>query len=250
MRNRSNEIKAGEAAHTAGIPGRAVGAGVVAALLWAGGVSAHCDPADGHFECPPVTDLPPPTDPVPGPGDKPVGNTLSRVALTGTGGTKIKAEVVSQRYSNNARQWYSLVDVSVRLPATALGIANKAQAQTKTLSLRYFHPGQDQPYAECALEPRSVSASTAIYSLGLKANAAHTLLRWGHCDDALTAGFDAVLPLSVANDRAVLLGPDGQSIAEFAPPLVVDVPQPSKPKKLPQPATARLLEGAAYKIKK
>lgn len=249
MRNRSNEINAGEAAHTAGIPGRAVGAGVVAALLWAGGVSAHCDPGDGHFECP-APEPTAPTESVPGPGDKLVGNTPSRAALTGAGGAKIKAEVASQRYSNNARQWYSLVDVSVRLPATALGIANKTQAQTKTLSLRYFHQDQSQPYAVCALEPRSVGGSTAIYSLGLKSNAAHTLLRWGRCDDALAAGFDAVLPLSVANDRAVLVGPDGQSIAEFAPPLVVDVPPPAKPKKLPQPAIAKLLEGAAYKIKK
>lgn len=224
--------------------------GVVAfALLGSGVAQAHCDPADGHFECPPVNEPPPPTDPVPGTGDKLVGNTLSRTALTGAGGAKIKAEVASQRYSNNARQWYSLVDVSVRLPAAVLGIANKAQAKTKALSLRYFHQDQSQPYAECALEPRLVGGSTVVYSLGLKSNAAHTLLRWGRCDDARLAGFDAVFPLSAVNDRAVLLGPDGQSIAEFAPPLVVDAPMPDKPKKLPQPAIAKLLEGAAYKIK-
>ncbi|MGZ8242583.1 hypothetical protein [Methylomagnum sp.] len=233
------------------LAGLLAGGGFAAALLWSGGVLAHCDPADGHFECGQIPEDDIFADRAPGAGDKLVGNVPSRKTAAGAGKIKIKAELVNQRYSNGARQYYLLVDVAVPLPATALGLSDKAQAQDARPVLRYYHADQSTPYAECFLEPRSVKAASAVYSLGMKANAAHTLLRWGHCDDAKSAGFDSIFPKAISGDKAVLVGADGKPLAEFEAPIVVDVPLPDKLKKLAQPATAKLLEAsAAYKIKK
>lgn len=230
-----------------GLAATLAGGMLASALLWSGGVLAHCDPATGHFDCPPPPP-PPPTDPVPGSSDKLYLNAISKQAATGTNGTKVKAEVVNQVYSNNAKQWYMLVDATLRLPAP--GIANKAEAQAAHLTLRYFRFEKDSAYAECTLEPRKVAAKSAVFSVGLKANAAHTLLRWGRCDDLATPGFDSFLPPAATGDVARLIGPDGTVLAEFNPPQVVEVPIPDKPKKRAQPATAKLLEGGGYKVKK
>jgi hypothetical protein len=223
--------------------------GVLAcALLWSGAAMAHCDPAEGHYDCGQAGDPSDPAKPVPGSSDKPLANAISRQAATGAGGARIKAEVVNQVYANGAQQRYVLVDATLRLPAP--GIANKAAAQGARLTLRYFRSGAATAYAECTLELRKVAAKSAVYSLGLKSNAAQTLLRWGHCDDLGSPGFDSILPLTTTGDTARLIAPDGSVIAEFNPPAVVDVPIPDQPKKRPKPATAKLLEGGSYKIKK
>jgi hypothetical protein len=220
----------------------------LATQLWSSSLFAHCEPAEGHFDCAPPT-LPTPSDPVPGPSDKLTGNQLSRQSATGTDGIKIKAEVANQIYSNNARQQYLLIDAAVKLPAPALGIASKQEAQDARLVLSFFHEGQATAYAECELAPRLVKRRKAAYSLGIKNNAAHVLLRWGHCDDPRSPGFDSVFPVAVGSDKASLALPDGTVVAEFAPPIVVDAQESDRPRKLRQPATARRLEGNAYKIK-
>jgi hypothetical protein len=229
---------------------RLVAKGALALLLpWAGSALAHCDPPEGHFDCPAVTP-PAPTDPVPGGADRLVANALGVQSVAGVQGTKIRAQLLTQRYSNQAQQRYLLVDATVRLPAPALGIASKAAAQAARLTLRYFHFGASEAYAECTLEPRQVAGSSATYSLGLKANAVNTLLRWGRCDNPRSPGFDSVFPLVVAGDMARLEGPSGKAIAEFEPPIAADLPMPTRLKKQPRPSLARLMEGGAYKIRK
>jgi hypothetical protein len=240
---------AGRPARCAWIAHRAAGGLLASALLWPGGVLAHCDPANGHSECPKPTP-PSPTDPVPGPSDRPVANLVNKRSATGANGIRIKAEVVNQRYANGAQQKYLLVDATVRLPAPALGITGKAAARTAPFVLRFFRFGAAEAYAECTLEPRKITGAAAVYSLGLKANAAHTLLRFGHCDQPGVPGFDSVFPMTWAGDTARLEGPGGTVIAEFAPPLVEDVPLPGRNRKKPQPATAKLLEGGTYRIRK
>lgn len=229
-------------------PGNLAIRGVLAsALLWSGGVLAHCDPAAGHFECPKPPE-PTPASPVPGSSDRLLVNAISREVGVGPGGARVRAEVVNQVYSNNAQQRYLLVEATVRFPVA--GIANRTQAQASRLALRYFRLDKADAYAECTLEPRRVTARSAVYAVGIKSNAAQTLLRWGHCDDLQSPGFDSILPLSTAGDLVKLVGPDGSVIAEFNAPAAVDVPMPAKPKRRPQPATARLLEGGTYRVKR
>lgn len=229
--------------------GALCGALIAATAFWSSGALAHCDPADGHFECPAIEAVTP-SEPVPGPSDKLYANLSSKQSVSGPNGLKLKSEIVSQRYSNNARQWYFLMDVAVRLPARGLGISNRSEARAARPVVRYFHLNASQPFAECLLEPRTVVGRTAVYTLGLKANAAHTLLRWGQCDNAALPGHDAYFPPAIGSDKAVLVGADGQALLEFIPPVPVDASAPPKPKKLAQPAIARMLEGTAYRIKK
>lgn len=206
----------------------------------------HCDPPNGHFECPSPPSVSS-NDPVPGPSDRLVAN-VGDTKSGGGNGTKIKAVLVNQRYSNNAQQRYLLVDASVRLPAPALGIADRTQAQTARPVLRFFHAGQTQAYAECVLEPRRPSRKQAIYSLGLKANSVHTLLRWGRCDDPKSPGFDSIFPLVTSGDAAQLVGTDGTVVATFVPPIAQDIPMPTQPRRKPQPAVAKLLDGGFYRV--
>jgi hypothetical protein len=232
-----------------GIARGAAGGALASALLWPGGALAHCDPGEGHYDCPTVIPVAP-TDPVPGASDRLVANDIRSQTVTGADRTRVKAQLLTQRYSNKAQQRYLLVDATVRLPARSLGITGKADARNASLVLRYFRFGATEAYAECTLEPRQVSGSLATYSLGLKANAVNTLLRWGVCDDPQSPGFDSVFPLAIEGDTARLEVPGGAVIAQFAPMIAYELAMPSKLKKQPQPAVAKLLEGGSYKIKK
>jgi hypothetical protein len=177
-------------------------------------------------------------------------NVRERTQVRGAHRVRIRAELDSQVYRNGGQQHYLLVDAIVRVPTPELGISSRATAQAATLTLGLFHAGATTPYAECTLVPRTVSGSSATYSVGLKANALMTMLRWGHCDDPGLPGFDSMFPYTENGDVAKLTGPGGQAIAQFEAPLAFDQPVPPRPRKKPQPAIAKTMETGSYRVKK
>lgn len=198
-----------------------------------------------------VIDEPIPTvsSKIPGPNDFPVAQTVGKQALAGESKTKVVATLVNQVYSNEAQQKYLLLDIKTPLPNPRIGLPDKATAATRSLRVSFFRDGAASAYAECSTEPRSLSSGKAIYSLGLKWNAAHTLMRWGRCDDPATPGADSLFPVPISGDTAVVTGPDGTVLARFSPPPARDVAKPAKSKRKPRPAIAKLMEGGGYQIK-
>ncbi len=186
----------------------------------------------------------------PGPKDFPVVQSIGKQTVAGANKTKVVATLVNQAYSNGARQKYLLVDVKVRIPNPAIGLADKAAAQSSRVLLRFLHDGEASAYAECQTELRGLASGTATYSLGLKWNAAHTLMRWGRCDNPHSPGADSLFPSLPLGDTALVVGPNEAILARFSPPIARNLAMPAKNKKKPRPATARLLEGGSYKIKK
>ncbi|MBS1214765.1 MAG: hypothetical protein H6R26_3382 [Proteobacteria bacterium] len=185
------------------------------------------------------------------PGAKLLKNVVSTRKFTGASGYKIngKSELVNQVYSDETQRKYLLTDIKVRLPNARLGLKTKADAANAKFMLRYAHDGEASPYAECTLDLRKASKRQAIYSLGMKNTSVDTLVRWGSCDNPQSPGFDQTFPFSQLRDTVTLVDAKGNTLAQFAPPVSLDVPVPGKKKKQASPAAARLMEKGAYHVK-
>lgn len=222
-------------------------------LLEPGLVLAHCDPAAGHFDCgpaPAVTASDDAANRVPGPKDGLLANVTGRVRVVGANASRVRGELVNQLYTNQAVQRYLLLDVMVRLPYRAIGLRRKVDTTSVDLRVGYYRAGASAPYAICTLKPRLFTGRWVTYSVALKADASQTLMRWGRCDDPTIPGTDSLFPLAQAGDIARLQGPDNVLIAEFSPPVAVTPGNPRDERPKPRPATARLMEGGSYRVRK
>ncbi len=175
-----------------------------------------------------------------------ISNSFSSLPIVGPNDARIHGQMTSitQMFSDNTQKGYALVDVNIPIPNASLGISSTLMASNTKLLASISR--QNQPYLNCTLDARAVTAASAVFTLGVKTFNDETLVRWGVCDDPNQPGYESIFPAFQPGDIVRLSIQGGAVIGTFTFPAA---PSNTSPRTASQNfAVMKILENSAYKV--
>ena len=175
-----------------------------------------------------------------------ISNSFSSFAINGANDARIRGQITSitQTFSDNSQKSYALIDVSVPIPNVSLGITSTLMVPK--IKLLASISRQNQPYLNCTLDARVVTAASASFTLGVKHFNNETLVRWGVCDNPSQPGYESIFPALQFGDVVQLSQQGGAVIGTFTVPAAPRNISPGTASK--NFAVVNLLENSNYKV--